>query len=70
MHRTGSAEGLRPCAGGTGVSPVFGFITPFLARKGDGGMVETVVGQQRYCSGAEALRQTPWGTLPRAPWRP
>ena len=40
-HGTGSAEGFDPSAGGTGVSPVFGFITPFLARKGDGGMVET-----------------------------
>ena len=28
---------------GHGVSPVFGLITPFLARKGDGGMVEAVV---------------------------
>ena len=46
MHETGSAEGRSPFAGGTGVSPVFGFIAPFLARKGDGGMVERVVGYQ------------------------
>ena len=39
----GSAEGQSPYAGGTGVSPVFGFITPFLARKGDGGLVERAV---------------------------
>ena len=26
------------------MSPVSGFITPFLARKGDGGMVERAVG--------------------------
>ncbi len=25
------------------MSPVFGFVAPFLARKGDGGMVETAV---------------------------
>ena len=53
----GSAEGRSPFAGGTGVSPVSGFSTPFLARKGDGGMVETVSGAptlatsltQRHC---------------------
>ncbi len=39
----GCAEGRCPFAGGTGVSPVSGFITPFLARKGDGGMVERAV---------------------------
>ena len=49
--RRGSAEGRSPFAGGTGVSPVFGFITPFLARKGDGGMVETVVGRRRFREG-------------------
>ena len=41
------------------MSPVSGFITLFLARKGDGGMVETVVGHRRYRSGAEVLRQSP-----------
>ncbi len=30
--RQGSAEGRSPFAGGTGVSPVIGFITPFLAE--------------------------------------
>ena len=59
VHRTGCAEGRSPFAGGTGVSPVFGFTTPFLARKGDGGMVETVVGHRRHRSGAEVLRQSP-----------
>ena len=46
------------------MSPLFGFATPFLARKGDGGMVETVVAHRRYMSGAEVLRQSPlptWG---------
>ncbi len=42
------------------MSPVLVFITPFLARKGDGGIVETVVGHRRYRSGAEVLRQSPW----------
>ncbi len=37
----GSAEGRSPFAGGTGVSPVFSFFTPFQERKGDGGMVES-----------------------------
>ena len=60
VDQTGCAEGRSPFAGGTGVSPVFRFTTPFLARKGDGGMVETVVGRQRYQgSGAEVLRQSP-----------
>ena len=59
VHRTGCAEGRSPFAGGTGVSPVFGFTTPFLARKGDGGMVETVVGYRRYKSAAEVSRQSP-----------
>ena len=57
-RRTGSAEGLRPSAGGTGVSPVFGFISPFLARKGDGGMVERAVGHRRTSVAAEVLRQS------------
>ena len=42
-----------PFAGGTGVSPVSGYIAPFLARKGDGGMVETPVGRRRSGDGAE-----------------
>ena len=54
---TGCAEGRRPSAGGTGVSPVVGFITPFLARKGDGGMVETAAGCRRTGDGMEVLRQ-------------
>ena len=60
MHRMGCAEGRSPFAGGTGVSPVFGFITPFLARKGDGGMVETAVGHQRRTNRMEVLRQSVW----------
>ena len=56
-RRMGSSEGRSPFAGGTGVSPVVGFITPFLARKGDGGMVETAVGCRRTGKGAEVLRQ-------------
>ena len=47
VHRMGCAEGLSPSAGGTGVSPVLSFITPFLARKGGGGMVETAVVSRR-----------------------
>ena len=62
-RRTGSAEGRSPFAGGTPIawatdlSPVFGLITPFLARKGDGGMVGTAVGCRRTGVGAEVLRQ-------------
>ena len=41
MLITGCAEGQSPFAGGSGVSPDFLFITPFLARKGAGGMVES-----------------------------
>ncbi len=59
VQRMGCAEGRSPFAGGTGVSPVFGFTTPFLARKGDGGMVETVVVHRRYTSPTEVLRQSP-----------
>ena len=70
MQRMGSAEGRSPFAGGTGVSPVFGLITPFLARKGDGGMVERVVEHQRRTSRAEALRQSRFGGLARGPHRP
>ena len=44
VDQTGCAEGRSPFAGGTGVPPVVGFITPFLERKGDGGMVERAVG--------------------------
>ncbi len=43
MPRTGCAEGLCPSAGGAGVSPDFLFFTPFLARKGVRGMVESDV---------------------------
>ena len=39
-----SPEGRSPFAGGTGVSPVRGFITPFLAMKGERGIVERAVG--------------------------
>ncbi len=46
-QRMGSAEGLSPFAGGMGVTHVFGFGTPFLARKGAGGMVETAVEGRR-----------------------
>ena len=53
VYPTGSAEGQSPFAGGTGVSLVSGFITPFLARKGDGGMVERAVGHQRHVGGTE-----------------
>ena len=67
MHETGSAEGRSPYAGGTGVSPVFGFTTPFLARKGDGGMVETAMGYRRYRSQAEVLRQSPSAVIPQSP---
>ena len=57
----GFAKGRGPFAGGTGVSPVSGFITPFLDRKGDGGMVERVVGHRRYPSGAEVSMQSHQG---------
>ena len=64
----GCAEGRSLFAGGTGVSPVFGFITPFLARacpesfqgriegKGDGGMVDTGVERRRRRSKTEVFR--------------
>ena len=61
VRRMGCAEGRSPFAGGTGVSPICGFISPFLARKGARGMVETVVGRRRSCSGAMILRQSPPG---------
>ncbi len=55
----GSAEGGSPFAGGTGVSPVFGYITPFRARKGDGGMVEAPGGAPTLSQrGSEVLRQS------------
>ena len=44
--RWGVQRGEAPLPGGTGVSPVLSFITPFLARKGDGGIVETAVGHR------------------------
>jgi hypothetical protein len=37
----GWAEGRSPFAGGTGCPPISLFITPFLARKEAGGMVES-----------------------------
>ena len=57
-QRTGSAEGRSPFAGGTGVSPVIGFTPPFLARKGDRGMVETAVGRRRLRVGAEVSKNS------------
>ena len=39
--------------GARGCSPVAGFITPFLARKGDGGMVERAVEHGRDGTAAE-----------------
>ena len=71
-RRTGSAEGRSPFAGGTPIawatdlSPVFGFIFPFLARKGDGGMVERAVGCRRTGVVAEVLRQSLSGR--EGPW--
>ena len=59
MQRMGSAEGRSPFAGGTGVSPVFGFTTPFLARKGDGGMVERAEWAPTLQERVEVLRQSP-----------
>ena len=41
------------------MSPVSGSITPFLARKGDGGMVGTAVGYRRHSSRTDILRQSP-----------
>ena len=67
----GCTEGRSPFDEGTGVSPVFGFITPFLARKGAGGMVEGLWGTNdgRIGGGFEA-RAVDWrkvglgGSLP------
>ena len=59
MQLMGSAEGRSPIAGGTGVPPVFGFITPFLARKGDGGKVERAEEHRPRRGGAGGLRQRP-----------
>ena len=39
------------------MSPVACFITPFLARKGDGGMVEAAAEHRREPRGLEALRR-------------
>ena len=55
----GECRGAKPLCRGTGVPPVFAFITPFLARKGDGGMVERVAGHQTHKSKAGVLRQSP-----------
>ena len=54
----GECRGRSPFAGGTGVSPVFGYITPFLARKGGGGMVERAVERQRRTGRAEVSKQS------------
>ena len=56
VYSTGSAEGQGPFAGGAGVSPVFGFITPFLARKGAGGMVEGLWGTNATLAGQRLVR--------------
>ena len=59
----GSAEGRSPFAGGTPIvwatdlSPVVGFIPPFLARKGDGGMVETAARRRRHESSERRSEQ-------------
>ena len=57
----GCAEGRSLFAGGTGVSPVFGFITPFLARKGDGGMVERAEEHRLHKRGAWGFEAKPHG---------
>ena len=41
------------------MSPVYGFMSPFLARKGDRGMVERCVEHRPRSSAAEGLRQSP-----------
>ena len=56
VYPTGSAEGQSPFAGGTGVSPVSRFITPFLARKGDGGRVEGLWGTNATLAGQRLVR--------------
>ena len=61
MHRMGCAEGRSPFAGGTGVSPVFGVITPFLARKGDGRMVERAEEHRLHKRGAWGFEAKPHG---------
>ena len=59
VHRMGCAEGRSPFAGGTGVSPVFRFITPFLARKGPRGMVERAIGHRRHHGGSRGFEAKP-----------
>ena len=50
--------GGTPIVWATDLSPVVAFITPFLARKGAGGMVERAVGHRRHSSGAGVSRQS------------
>ena len=45
-------------SGDTALSPVPGFITPFLARKGDGGLVERAV-RSRPAVTIEGLEANP-----------
>ena len=41
---------------GTGASPALDFVTPFLARKGDGGMVEGPVEHRRHPESGRGCR--------------
>ena len=60
MHEIGSAEGQSPFAGGTGVSPVLGFVTPFLAGRGTGGWSKGSRGTDARGRAAEVLRPSPF----------
>ena len=53
----GVCRGAKPLCRGCGGVPRTGFITPFLARKGDGGMVETSVGHRAHSCTAGAWGQ-------------